>query len=221
MQRALTLYESSIGKKVAMAASGIVIVGFSIGHMLGNLQVYLGPEPYNAYAEALKGNLPLLWGTRIVLLLAFGAHIYTGIQLGLRKKAARPVRYKNAPNIEADFASKSMYLSGPLLLLFLIFHLLTLTLGVTFGALDFDAHDAYTNMVGGFTHVWVSGLYIVSMVALGLHLFHGVFSIFQSLGLNHPRYNAFRRDLAIGVATLVTLGNISFPVAVLTGNLTL
>jgi len=217
MQRALTLYQSSIGKKVAMAASGVVIVGFSIGHLLGNLQVYMGPEQFNGYAEALKSNLPLLWGTRTVLLLAFGAHIYTGIQLGLTKKAARPVPYKVAPSIEADVASKSMYLSGPFLLLFLIFHLLTLTLGVTFGALDFDAHDAYTNMVGGFGHWWVSVLYIAGMVALGLHLFHGVYSIFQSLGLNHPRYNAFRRDLAIGVATLVSLGNISFPVMVLTG----
>lgn len=221
MQRALTFYETSVGKKVAMAFSAVVIVGFAIGHLAGNLQVYIGREQFNGYAEMLKGNLPLLWGTRIVLLLAFGAHIVTGVQLGLKKKAARPVQYKVKPDIAADYASKTMYLTGPMLLLFLLFHLATLTLGATPGGLAFDPHDAYSNMVGGFMHPWVSALYILGMIALGMHLFHGVYSIFQSLGLNHPKYNPFRRDLSIGIATLVTLGNISFPIAVMTGYLTL
>lgn len=220
MQRALTLYQTSIGKKVAMAASGVIIVGFAVGHMAGNLQAYAGAEQYNAYAEALKANVALLWAVRIVLLVAFGTHIVTGITLTKANRAARPVQYKVKPDIAADYASKTMPLTGITLLCFLIFHLATLTGGQTLGgALTFDPANAYANMVGGFQVWWISLIYILGNIALGMHLFHGVYSIFQSLGLNHPRYNEMRESLAVGVATLVTLGNISFPITVMLGKL--
>ena len=211
MQRALTLYETTIGKKVVMALSGAIIVGFVIGHFLGNLNLYFGPEALNGYAAKLHSLPAIVWGTRIALLFAFGAHISSAYQLWRRNLAARGSRYKKRKDLATDYAARTMYWSGPILLLYLIYHLLEFTI--------IPAHpgDVYRNVVEAFQNPLISAFYILANLALGLHIFHGVFSGFQSIGANHPRYNSLRRDLAIAISAVVTLGNVSFPVSVLTG----
>jgi succinate dehydrogenase / fumarate reductase cytochrome b subunit len=215
MQRALTLRQTTIGKKVIMALSGVIIVGFTIGHFLGNLNLYLGPEAMNGYAAALQSLPPLIWGTRLVLLFAFTAHISAAVSLWLRNTKARGSRYAKRKDLATDYAARTMYWSGPILFLFLIYHLLQFTI------LPVHPGDVYRNVVEGFQNPWVAGVYIVGNVALGLHIFHGIFSAFQTLGANHPRYNNYRRDAAIAISAAITLGNLSFPISVLAGIVTL
>ena len=215
MQRALTLHQTTIGKKVIMALSGAVFVGFVIGHFLGNLNLYLGPEALNGYAETLKSLGPLLWVARIVLLAALLVHVGAAFSLWSRNKAARKSRYKQRKDLATDYAARTMYWTGPILLLFIIAHLLHFTI--------VPAHpgDVYRNVVEGFSNPLVASFYIAANVALGFHLFHGIYSAFQSLGANHPRYNPLRRDVAIAISAAITLGNISFPISVLAGFVTL
>ncbi|MEM8606685.1 MAG: succinate dehydrogenase cytochrome b subunit [Myxococcota bacterium] len=215
MSRALTLYQTTVGKKVVMALSGTIIVGFVIGHFLGNLNLYLGPEALNGYAAKLHSLPALVWGTRFLLLFAFGAHISSAYQLWRRNTVARGSRYKKRKDMATDYAARTMYWSGPILLLYLIYHLLEFTI--------IPAHpgDVYRNVVEAFQNPWISAFYIAGNLALGLHIFHGIHSAFQSVGANHPRYNSLRRDLAIAISTVITLGNVSFPVSVLTGIVTL
>lgn len=215
MQRALTLHQTTIGKKVIMALSGAVFVGFVIGHFLGNLNLYLGPEALNGYAETLKSLGPLLWIARIVLLLALLVHVGAAFSLWSRNKAARKSRYKQRKDLATDYAARTMYWTGPILLLFIIAHLLHFTI--------VPAHpgDVYRNVVEGFSNPLVASFYIAANVALGFHIFHGIYSAFQTLGANHPRYNSLRRDVAIALSAAITLGNISFPISVLAGFVTL
>lgn len=215
MQRALTLHQTTIGKKVIMAVSGIIIVGFTVGHFLGNLNLYLGPEALNGYAELLHSLPALVWGTRLLLLFAFGAHIAAAASLWSRNRQARSTRYKRQKDLATDYAARTMYWTGPILLLYLVYHLLHFTIA--------PAHpgDVYRNVVEGFQNPLIAGVYIVGNVALGFHIFHGFYSAFQTLGANHPRYNKFRRDLAIAISAAITIGNVSFPVSVLTGVVTL
>ena len=215
MQRGLTLHQTTIGKKVIMALSGVIIVGFTIGHFLGNLNIYRGPEALNGYAETLHSLPPLLWGTRLVLLLAFGAHIASAFSLWARNRQARPSRYKQRTDLATDYAARTMYWSGPILLLYLIYHLLHFTI------LPAHPGDVYRNVVEGFQNPLIAGVYIAGNLALGFHIFHGIFSAFQTLGANHPRYNAYRRDLAIAISAAITIGNVSFPISVLAGFVTL
>jgi succinate dehydrogenase / fumarate reductase cytochrome b subunit len=211
MQRALTLHQTTIGKKVIMAVSGAILVGFTIGHFLGNLNLYLGREALNGYAETLH-NLPaLVWATRIVLLLAVGAHIASAYTLWLRNRKARGSRYRHRKDLATDYAARTMYWSGPILLLYIVYHLLHFTI------LPAHPGDVYRNVVEGFQNPLIAGVYIVGNLALGFHLFHGVYSAFQSLGINHPRFNERRRDLAIAICALITVGNLSFPISVLAG----
>jgi len=215
MQRALTLYQTTIGKKVVMALSGAIIVGFVIGHFLGNLNIYLGPEALNGYAAKLHSLPALVWATRILLLFAFGAHILAAYQLWRRNVAARGSHYKRRNDLATDYAARTMYWTGPILLLYLIYHLLEFTIIPT------HPGDVYRNVVEAFQNPWISAFYVAGNLALGLHIFHGIFSAFQSIGVNHPRYNSYRRDLAIAISAVITLGNISFPISVLTGVVTL
>jgi succinate dehydrogenase / fumarate reductase cytochrome b subunit len=215
MPRALTLYQTTIGKKVVMALSGGIIVGFVIGHFLGNLNLYLGPEALNGYAAKLHSMPALVWGTRILLLFAFGAHIGSAYQLWRRNVTARGSHYKRRKDQATDYAARTMYWTGPILLLYLIYHLLEFTI------LPAHPGDVYRNVVEAFQNPWISTFYIAGNLALGLHIFHGIFSAFQSIGANHPRYNSYRRDLAIAISAVVTLGNLSFPISVLTGIVTL
>ena len=215
MQRALTLYQTTIGKKLVMALSGAIIVGFVVGHFLGNLNLYLGPEALNGYAAKLHSMPALVWATRILLLFAFGAHIVSAYQRWRRNVAARGSHYKRRKDLATDYAARTMYWTGPILLLYLIYHLLEFTI------LPVHSGDVYRNVIEAFQNPWISAFYIVGNLALGLHIFHGIFSAFQSIGVNHPRYNSYRRDLAIAISAVITLGNLSFPISVLTGIVTL
>jgi len=215
MQRALTLHQTTIGKKVVMALSGVVIVGFTIGHFLGNLNLYRGQEAMDAYAEFLQSLTPVLWGTRLLLLFAFGVHIWSAFSLWLRNTKARGSRYKKRHDLATDYAARTMYWSGPILLLFVVYHLLHFTI------LPDHPGEVYRNVVEGFQNPLIAGVYIAGNVALGSHIFHGIYSAFQTLGANHPRFNAYRRDLAIAISAAITIGNLSFPISVLAGFVTL
>jgi len=209
----VSFYQSTIGKKIVVAGTGLILFGFVIGHMLGNLQAFAGAEKINNYADFLKSNPLILWGTRILLLISVFFHGLATVQLTRINRASRPVGYQNKKNINSTFASRVMIFSGLLLAVFIVYHLLHFTVGVVHP--NFDANDVYANMVVGFSVKIVSLFYILAMIALGLHLFHGVWSVFQTLGLNHEKYNCWRRVLAVSVAILITAGFISIPLAVM------
>jgi succinate dehydrogenase / fumarate reductase, cytochrome b subunit len=214
MQRALTLYRTSIGKKAVMALSGVVLVGFVIGHLAGNLNAYAGPRAFNEYANGLRDIPALLWGIRILLLAAVLAHIVSGLSLIVQNRGARPARYAMKKDIATTYAARMMPLTGITLLAYILFHLGHLTFGLLPG---FDVTNPYNNLVLGFQNPWLSAFYIVGNLSLGVHLYHGVWSMFQSVGANHPRYNHYRTDLAVAIATFVTMGFLSFPIMVMAG----
>lgn len=208
-------YDSTIGKKAVMAVTGAVLFGFLILHMLGNLQVFLGPEVMNHYAETLHGNVPLLWGTRIVLLVSVLLHTWAALQLSALKNAARPVAYVKPANVQATTGSRTMMLSGPVIALFVIGHLLHLTTGTLHP--QFVELRAYENVIYGFSNPIASLLYIVAMILVGFHLSHGIWSMFQSLGFSHPRYTPIIKKVAAVFSWVLIAGFISVPVAVLAG----
>ena len=208
-------FGSSIGKKLIMAVTGVILFGFVVGHMLGNLQIYMGPEKLNAYAALLKSMGALLWAVRFGLLATVALHIWAATSLTLTSWSARPAGYRVTTYEESNYASRTMRWSGPILGAFIVYHLLHFTVGSAHP--DFDHVDIYSNVVLGFSVPWVSAVYIVAMLGLGFHMYHGVWSMFQSLGLNHPRYNVLRRIIAVAFTLIVVIGNISIPVAVLTG----
>ncbi len=218
MQKALTLYDTTIGKKALMAVTGVVLFGFVIAHMLGNLQVFLGPEQLNGYAKKLRDLGPLLWVARGVLVFSVLAHIVVAVQLVLRSSAARPQGYRKKRNTATSYAARTMRYSGPILALFIVYHLAHLTApGVPMGGYEHSHVDVYANVVQAFSIRWVSGVYIVAQLLLGFHLYHGAWSLFQSLGLSHPRYDEKKRMAAQTLAMVVMFGNIAMPVAVLAG----
>jgi succinate dehydrogenase / fumarate reductase cytochrome b subunit len=227
MSRVLNLYRSSVGKKVLMAVTGFIFVLFVVGHMYGNLKAFYGPETFNHYAEFLRDmgaplfmHGQLLWLIRIALLLAVLIHVIPAIQLWIAGSRARPVDYAHGLEVEeTTVAARTMRWGGLLLLVFVVFHLLHLTVGSLHP--EFIPGDAYNNLVVGFRAWPVAGGYIVVMAALTLHLYHGVWSGLQTLGLNHPRYNRYRRPLAAIVAGVVFVGFVSVPAAVMAGVLTL
>jgi succinate dehydrogenase / fumarate reductase cytochrome b subunit len=208
-------FRSSIGKKVVMAASGAVLLGFVLGHLAGNLQVYLGPAAINAYALKLRHFPALLWAARVGLLVAVTLHIWSAYSLSRTSWDARPVGYRERETRESTYASRTMRWGGVIVLLFVVYHLMHFTFGIAHPS--FAQADVFHNMVAGFRNVGVSGFYSAAMVALGLHLYHGVWSMMQTLGLSHRRYDHLRHAFATLVAVVVVVGNISFPLAVLTG----
>lgn len=206
-----------------VAVTGLVLILFVIGHLLGNLQIFLGPEWINGYAEKLRQLGMLLWVIRGGLLIAVLLHIYYTIRLAIENRRARPERYKRKDTVKATFASRSMVLSGLILLAFIIYHILHFTVRSTdprFNTLQLDPlnhYDIYSMMIYGFQNPLVSGFYLLSMFLLALHLSHGSSSFFQSLGLNNQKLTA---RLARGgriFAWLLFLGYSSIPVAVLLG----
>jgi succinate dehydrogenase / fumarate reductase cytochrome b subunit len=215
MSRALTFYSTSIGKKVVMAITGLILFGFVIGHMLGNLQVFMGANQMNAYAAMLKANATLLWGVRIVLLVAVILHIVAAVQLTRMSQRSRPEGYHYKDVIQADYAARTMRWSGPIIAVFVIYHLLHFTTGSVHPR--FDVHDVYRNVISGF-RVWpVSLFYIIAMVALAFHLWHGVWSLFQTLGLINPKSDKIIHRLAAIATLALVIGFISIPMAVLAG----
>ena len=216
-------YRSAVGKKWVMAVTGIVLMGYVFAHMVGNLKVFMSADEYNHYGEFLRELLvPLvprtatLWLMRSVLLASAVLHVHSAYGLTRMNQRARAGGYVQSRDWQAaDAAGRSMRWTGVVLLLFVFFHLADLTWGTVNP--DFVRGDVYRNFVATFERPIVAVIYIVANIALGLHLWHGAWSMFQSLGLNNPRWNSWRRAFAIGFATLVAGVNIFFPIAVLTG----
>jgi succinate dehydrogenase / fumarate reductase cytochrome b subunit len=217
MSATRTFLGSTIGKKVVMASTGAVLFGFVLGHMAGNLQLYLGSEALNHYAVWLREFLHGggLWIARAVLLGCVGLHIWAAASLTIADRAARPMGYREWEPRESTFASRTMRWSGVFLLVFVIYHVLDLTFGVVNP--HFVPGDVYHNVIASFRVVPVSLFYIAAMLLLWMHLRHGVWSMMRTLGLAHPRYEALAHRAAAAFATLIVAGNISFPLAVLFG----
>ncbi len=216
-------YSSAIGKKWAMAVSGIVLLLFVLGHMIGNLKVYLGPEHMDSYAEWLRDfgepafpRTVILWIVRTVLIAAFAVHIHAAYSLTRLNREARPTRYQSPRDyVAANWASRTMRWTGVIVGLFVVFHLFDLTWGQANP--DFVRGDAYGNLVASFERWPVAIAYIVANVALGFHIYHGGWSLFQSIGWNNPRFNIWRRYFAGAFAAVVAGANVLFPIMVLAG----
>ncbi|HTX42409.1 MAG TPA: succinate dehydrogenase cytochrome b subunit [Acidobacteriaceae bacterium] len=215
--RAPGFWQSTNGKKAVMAVTGAILFLFVVGHLLGNLQVFDGPARINAYGHFLKSLGELLWIVRGILLLCVGLHILATYQLWSRNRKARPVGYKVKKSVASSYADRTMYWSGPIVLAFVIFHLLEFTAGYIHPGSRFIDGDIYHNVVAGFSVWWVSAWYIFSLILLGLHMRHGIWSMFQSLGLNHPRHTPVLKQAALWIAILITAGYISIPISVLAG----
>lgn len=208
-------YRSTIGRKTVMAASGILLTGYVVLHMTGNLLAFRGQAAINDYAKMLQDAKPLLWTARVVLLLAAVLHVHSAWTLTRAARAARPTDYARRDTLIATLSSRSMRWGGVLLLAFLVYHILHLTTGTVHP--DFVPGDAYGNIVTGLEVRWVAVFYMVAMVALALHLHHGVWSVFQTLGASHPRLERGRRRLAWALAVIVPVGFIAVPLGVLLG----
>ena len=226
-----SFYKSALGKKAVMALTGIVFWGFVLGHMLGNLKVFAGQAAFNQYAEWLRDlaypAIPhegVLWIARVVLLVALALHVHAAVALTRMNRAARPKGYARRDVQQADWASRTMRWSGVALFGFIVYHILHFTTGQAHH--DFQApletaegvqHFAYQNLTSAFEIGWVAALYVVAMLFLGLHLYHGLWSLFQSLGWNHPRFNRWRRAFAVVFALVISLGFLLVPVSVFAG----
>jgi succinate dehydrogenase / fumarate reductase cytochrome b subunit len=222
MARVSAFYRSTVGKKVLMAITGFVLLGFVVVHMIGNLKAFLGPEYFNTYAEELRalgapffGHEQALWVFRIVLLGSVLIHAFFGIQLWLLSRRARPVGYEKTPHLETTPASRTMRWGGLLIGVYVVYHLMHLTIGNVNP--DFIPGDAYHNLVVGFESLLAAGAYVAAVLILALHLFHGTWSGLQTLGLNHPKYNAWRRGIAAVLAIVLFVGFAAVPVAVQLG----
>ena len=218
-----TLFRSSIGRKIVVAVTGVILILFVIGHLLGNLQIYLGPEWINAYSQHLRDLGPLLWAIRVALLVTVILHIYFTLLLALENRRARPDRYRSQEHVKATWASRHMAVSGLVVLAFIIFHLLHFTghnFNARFPLLKHDPlnrFDVYSMMVYGFQNPYVSAFYIVGLFLLTLHLTHGSSSFFQSLGLNNKRLAPRLARAGRILAWLLFVGYASIPVAILLG----
>lgn len=217
MNRAVRFYEAAAGKKVVMAVTGVILFGYVLGHLLGNLQVFLGPEAINNYAHFLHSHEGALWGARIILGFAVALHIVASIQLWVLNHKARPVAYIRKDDVPASYAARTMKWSGPIIAAFVVFHVLHLTTGDVVELhpeLGPSSPDAYDNVVGGFQqHPLIAVFYIVAILLLSMHLFHGLWSMFQSVGISHPRYTPLLKRFASVFAILIAAGYISIPVA--------
>jgi succinate dehydrogenase / fumarate reductase cytochrome b subunit len=209
------LLATTIAKKVVMALTGIALTGFVLAHMSGNMLLYLGPHTINAYGELLQSKPALVWSARAFLLACVGLHIWAATSLTLTNRAARPLGYRKSAYETSTYASRTMVWGGPILLVFIVYHLLHFTVGSAHP--DFVRGDVYHNLVTGFRSPLVAFFYVLSMGALSLHLFHGVTSMLQTLGLSHPRYNGLRTIIGTAYAVVITVGNLSFPLSVFFG----
>ncbi|MBI2947381.1 MAG: succinate dehydrogenase cytochrome b subunit [Verrucomicrobia bacterium] len=222
-------FQSSLGKKYVMAVSGFLLFGFVIVHMVGNLQIFLGPKPLNRYAHFLQSTPELLWPARIGLLTLVGLHIWSAVRLSAENKAARPLAYAGNPApVAASYASRTMLMSGVIVAAFILYHLLHFTVqtpSVNLTGHDFKTlldsqtnhRDVFRMMVIGYSNAWVSGFYVLAMALLCLHLSHGVSAMFQSVGLRNERSEKWIDRAARAAAAIIFIGNSSIPIAVLLG----
>lgn len=221
--RPVTLYRTSVGKKAIMAGTGVVMYGYVLAHMLGNLKIFTGAEHFDEYAAFLRrigdpilGNSWFLWIMRPLLLLALVLHVWSATQLTIQSKRARPVDYRDK-QVTVNYASRTMRVGGLFLLAFIVFHLLNLTFGSVHPGATFEHGAVYENTRSLLEVTWVSVLYILAMVALGFHLFHGMWSVFQTFGINSPERNRMARVFAAGSAIVIAGGFAAVPIAALAG----
>ena len=222
VQRVVRFYEAPIGKKAIMAITGVLLFGYVIAHLVGNLQIYSpNVNQINQYAAFLHNpsNAAALWIARLVLLAAVILHITASIQLWKLKREARPVSYVKKDDAATSYASRTMMWSGPIVAAFVIFHVLHLTVGsvVPIREIAPNEPDIRANVISGFQNPAIAGFYIFAMILLCMHLYHGLWSMFQSLGFSHPRYTPKLKKGAALFAILIAIGNCSIPIAVLTG----
>ena len=208
-------WSSTIGKKVVMAVTGIVLVGYILAHVTANLLIFAGAAAIDAYAAKLRTLPMLLWGVRILLLVSVVLHVVAATQLAVRARAARRTPYHRFEPQTSSAASPTMRWGGVALLLFLVYHILHFTTGQAHP--DFIQLAPYHNVTTAFRVWWVAAIYIAAMFALAMHLYHGTWSMFQTLGIEHQRVNPARRRLATAIAVLVPLGFVTVPIAVLIG----
>jgi succinate dehydrogenase / fumarate reductase cytochrome b subunit len=218
------VYSLSIGKKVLMAASGLFILLWVIGHMVGNLKVWLSQREFDAYAEWLRRlgeplfpHTVLLWILRVLLTVAFVVHVWLAIDLSLRSRRARQLRYQRVNYVQADIPAVTMRWGGVAIGLFVVFHLANFTWGWLHPGYTYIRGGVYHNVVGNFDQWWLVVIYVAAMIALGLHIYHGSWSIFQTFGINNRRWDLVIRRSASVVAIVVFLGFVSVPLGVLTG----
>lgn len=219
----IELYRSAVGKKYVMAVTGIMILGFVFAHMVGNLKMYIGPEDFDHYGHFLRELaypiLPkhyVLWGLRLGLIAAFVLHIHAAYSLTMMNRRSRTMKYQSKRDyVAANYASRTMRWSGVIVGLFVVWHLFDLTFTGT--GYTYVRGHAYDNVALSLGRIWNAAFYLVANIALGFHLFHGVWSLFQTMGWNNPRFNKARRGFASAFAGLIVLGNVSFPLAVTAG----
>lgn len=222
MERIHNLYSTTIGKKIVMAAASLVLVGFVIGHMVGNLKIFMGPESFNHYSEGLRtfgapflADSQALWLIRLILLAALLVHVVAAVQLWATSRAARSVPYKKFDPQVFSHASRTMKWGGVAILLFVVYHILHFTTGQAHG--DFIPGNPYHNLVAGFQSPLIVLIYLAALTALALHVYHGTWSAFQTFGFSNPRYNSYRRPTAL-VLTVILIGGFAIvPLAVLLG----
>lgn len=215
---AMTFYSTSIGKKVVMAVSGFIFFGFVVVHMLGNLQIYISPQKINDYAAFLHDLGWLLWAFRAVIAAAAVLHIVSATQVTLQSWAARPRSYRLHRMQETTYAARTMRWGGVIIAAFVLYHVLHLTTGTVHpDGGEFVRADVYNNVIAGLSVPWVSAVYIVANFLVALHLYHGAWSMFQTVGASHEKWNPLRRVFAVFFAAAVGVGNISIPVSVLAG----
>jgi succinate dehydrogenase / fumarate reductase, cytochrome b subunit len=216
MNRLRLFWNSAVGKKAVMAVTGLIMLGYLVTHVAANLLVFQGPAWINAYSAFLHGTGGALWAVRIVLLAALVLHIIAAVQLAEQNKQARPVGYAAGREPQtATFASRSLRWGGALILLFLVYHILHFTVGTAHPS--FVAGNPFHNVATGFRDLLVVAIYLVAMVAVGLHLYHGIWSSGRSLGVTPPSPNPLRRGIAAVLAVLIWLGFTVIPLAVYAG----
>lgn len=228
MRRVVALYRSSVGKKILMAFTGFLWFGFLIGHMAGNLKAFQGAEVFNEYAHHLRifgepilPEMGFLWAFRLLVLAAFAVHAWLAWETSRQSWDARKDKYRKQESLNFDFASSLMRWGGVFILVFAVFHILHMTTGTLHPSFDAGGEgripDAYANLVTGLADPLVAGIYALAVIAVGLHLYHGVWSLFQTLGAAHPKYASYRRPFAVIVALVVFLGFVSIPVSIVAG----
>ena len=217
MGRLRGFYGSMVGKKVVMGVTGLIGIGFVILHSLGNLLVFRGPAAINSYSHFLKSTGELLWALRIVLVVAVILHVIAAVQLTRQSRAARPIAYTKQERQVATVASGTMRWGGALLLVFIVLHILHFTIGTIRPAGSFSPDDVYANMVTSFRIWWVALFYVVAMLALGLHLFHGAWSSVRSIGVSPPSPQPLHHRISLAIALLVWAAFTAVPLAVVAG----
>jgi succinate dehydrogenase / fumarate reductase cytochrome b subunit len=216
MNRIRLLWDSSVGKKIVMAVTGLIWVAYLITHVLANLLVFQGPGRINAYSAFLHGTGGALWGARLVLIAALLLHLVAAVQLAGRQQEARPVGYAAGRKPQTStLAVRTLRWGGALILLFLIYHILHFTIGSAHP--DFLEGNPYHNVAQGFQSLGVVVLYLIAMAVVGLHLYHGVWSSGRSLGVSPPSPRPLKRSLVLALAVLIWLGFSIIPIAVYAG----